>query len=137
VEWDSNCDQELLTCHVFILWPGFAVTAISGDTLGQCEQAQETKNTRHHSDTGVSFIEFFRGSSFFRFGFAFFTPSFPLFFLLSCSAKYVDCHSDYSGQGVDQLAQIIHTLKTNPDDRRILMSAWNPTDMKLMALPPW
>ena len=35
-------------------------------------------------------------------------------------------HSDYSGQGVDQLAQVIHTIKTNPNDRRIIMSAWNP-----------
>ena len=35
-------------------------------------------------------------------------------------------HTDYSGQGVDQLAQVIHTIKTNPDDRRIIMSAWNP-----------
>ena len=35
-------------------------------------------------------------------------------------------HTDYSGQGVDQLAQVIHTIKTNPNDRRIIMSAWNP-----------
>ena len=35
-------------------------------------------------------------------------------------------HTDYSGQGVDQLAQVIHTIKTNPEDRRIIMSAWNP-----------
>ena len=41
-------------------------------------------------------------------------------------AEYVDMHTDYSGQGVDQLAQVIHTIKTNPNDRRIIMSAWNP-----------
>ena len=41
-------------------------------------------------------------------------------------ADYVDMHTDYSGQGVDQLAQVIHTIKTNPDDRRIIMSAWSP-----------
>ena len=41
-------------------------------------------------------------------------------------AKYVDMHTDYSGQGVDQLAQVIHTIKTNPNDRRIIISAWNP-----------
>ena len=41
-------------------------------------------------------------------------------------ANYVDMHSDYTGQGVDQLAQVIHTIKTNPNDRRIIMSAWNP-----------
>lgn len=51
-------------------------------------------------------------------------------------AKYKDCVSDYSGQGYDQLANIIHTLKTNPYDRRIIMSAWNPPAFKEMALPP-
>ena len=41
-------------------------------------------------------------------------------------AEYVDMHTDYSGEGVDQLAQVIHTIKTSPNDRRIIMSAWNP-----------
>ena len=41
-------------------------------------------------------------------------------------ANYVDMHTNYAGQGVDQLAQVIHTIKTNPNDRRIIMSAWNP-----------
>ena len=35
-------------------------------------------------------------------------------------------HSDYTGQGVDQLNNVIHTIKTNPSCRRIIMSAWNP-----------
>ena len=51
-------------------------------------------------------------------------------------AKYVDMHTDYTGQGVDQLAEVIHTIKTNPDSRRIIMSSWNPTDIPQMALPP-
>ena len=41
-------------------------------------------------------------------------------------ATYKDMHADYSGQGVDQLAQVIDTIKTRPNDRRIIMSAWNP-----------
>ena len=41
-------------------------------------------------------------------------------------AEYVYMYSDYSGQGVDQLAQVIHTIKTNHNDRRIIMSACNP-----------
>ena len=41
-------------------------------------------------------------------------------------ASYENMHTDYAGQGVDQLAQVIHTIKTNPNDRRIIMSAWNP-----------
>lgn len=51
-------------------------------------------------------------------------------------AKYVDMHTDYTGQGVDQLAQCIDTIKNNPTDRRIVMSAWNPADLGQMALPP-
>lgn len=51
-------------------------------------------------------------------------------------AKYVDMHTDYTGEGVDQLAKVIHTIKTNPNDRRIIMSAWNPVDLDQMALPP-
>ncbi|TPX13002.1 uncharacterized protein E0L32_006647 [Thyridium curvatum] len=51
-------------------------------------------------------------------------------------AEYVDCHADYTGQGVDQLAEIVHKLRTNPYDRRMILSAWNPRDMKQMVLPP-
>lgn len=51
-------------------------------------------------------------------------------------AKYVDMHTDYTGQGYDQLQAVINTLRTNPHDRRIIMSAWNPADLHLMALPP-
>ena len=39
-------------------------------------------------------------------------------------------------QGVDQLAEIIHKLKTNPTDRRMILSAWNPAAIPDMALPP-
>jgi len=51
-------------------------------------------------------------------------------------AKYVDMHTNYEGQGVDQLAIVIDKIKNNPDDRRIIMSAWNPVDLPYMALPP-
>ncbi|CCK69740.1 thymidylate synthase KNAG_0C06470 [Huiozyma naganishii CBS 8797] len=51
-------------------------------------------------------------------------------------AKYKTCDDDYTGQGVDQLQQLIHKLKTTPYDRRLIMSAWNPPDFPLMALPP-
>lgn len=45
-------------------------------------------------------------------------------------------HADYTGQGFDQLLDVIDKIKNNPDDRRIVLSAWNPSDLKLMALPP-
>ncbi|TSL34559.1 Thymidylate synthase [Bagarius yarrelli] len=51
-------------------------------------------------------------------------------------AEYKDMHTDYSGQGVDQLQKVINTIKSNPEDRRIIMCAWNPKDLPLMALPP-
>jgi len=51
-------------------------------------------------------------------------------------AEYSDMHADYSGQGVDQLEEVIHKIKNKPDDRRIIMCAWNPKDIPRMALPP-
>jgi dihydrofolate reductase/thymidylate synthase len=51
-------------------------------------------------------------------------------------ADYVDMHTDYTGQGVDQLADCIDKIKNNPEDRRIIMSAWNPSALEEMALPP-
>ena len=51
-------------------------------------------------------------------------------------ADYVDAKTDYTGQGVDQLAEVIDKLKNKPYDRRIIISAWNPADLKKMALPP-
>lgn len=51
-------------------------------------------------------------------------------------AKYKTCHDNYTNQGIDQLANVIETLKTNPFDRRIIISAWNPMDLDKMVLPP-
>ena len=45
-------------------------------------------------------------------------------------------HADYNGQGVDQLADLISRIKSNPEDRRLILSAWNPTALPDMALPP-
>ncbi|XP_011870391.1 PREDICTED: thymidylate synthase [Vollenhovia emeryi] len=51
-------------------------------------------------------------------------------------AEYKDMRTDYTGQGVDQLREVIHKVKYSPEDRRIIMSAWNPIDIPKMALPP-
>jgi thymidylate synthase len=51
-------------------------------------------------------------------------------------ATYIDCEADYTGQGVDQLAAVIETLKTNPYDRRMVICAWSPGQLKEMVLPP-
>lgn len=39
-------------------------------------------------------------------------------------------------QGKDQIADILFQLRTNPDSRRIILSAWNPNQLHQMALPP-
>ncbi len=40
------------------------------------------------------------------------------------------------GNTIDQISEVIHTLKTNPDSRRILVNAWNVGEINKMALPP-
>lgn len=38
--------------------------------------------------------------------------------------------------GVDQLKEVIHQIKNQPNSRRIILSAWNPKELSEMALPP-
>lgn len=43
---------------------------------------------------------------------------------------------NWNGEGIDQLAEVVHKLKNNPNDRRIIVSAWNVGKISEMRLPP-
>uniref|UniRef100_A0A6C0DWT4 thymidylate synthase n=1 Tax=viral metagenome TaxID=1070528 RepID=A0A6C0DWT4_9ZZZZ len=54
------------------------------------------------------------------------------------NADYETCNSDYYNKGIDQLSDVIKTLKDPKlrNSRRMIISAWNPCQLNKMALPP-
>ncbi|GIU68759.1 MAG: thymidylate synthase [Candidatus Pacearchaeota archaeon] len=42
----------------------------------------------------------------------------------------------YDGKKIDQIKNVIEEIKKNPDSRRLVVSAWNVSDLEKMALPP-
>jgi thymidylate synthase len=40
------------------------------------------------------------------------------------------------GRSIDQIANLVEMIRSNPDSRRLLVSAWNPAEIEGMALPP-
>lgn len=51
---------------------------------------------------------------------------------ISTNPPYIEKYGD----GIDQLSNVIETLKKNPNDRRMIVSAWNVSEIHKMALPP-
>jgi thymidylate synthase len=51
-------------------------------------------------------------------------------------AEYTSHDADYTEKGIDQLRNVVEKLKVDPNDRRMIVSAWNPLALEKMALPP-
>jgi thymidylate synthase len=51
-------------------------------------------------------------------------------------AEYEAHNKPSIGEGVDQLKNLVDKIKSDPGDRRLIVSAWNPVDIDKMALPP-
>lgn len=51
-------------------------------------------------------------------------------------AEYIDCSTDYTDKGFDQIKFLIEELKKNPFSRRLILNSWNPSVLKEVVLPP-
>ena len=43
---------------------------------------------------------------------------------------------NFNYEGIDQVQQVVDKIKINPNDRRLIVSAWNPASLEMMSLPP-
>lgn len=51
-------------------------------------------------------------------------------------AEYIDCKTDYTGKGYNQLDEVLHLLENDPTSRRILLTDYNPCTAKMGVLYP-
>lgn len=58
------------------------------------------------------------------------------FLMRHFGAPYDTCLKDYTGQGVDQLQYVIDTIQREPNNRRMIISLWDPTNLHNCPLPP-
>lgn len=52
------------------------------------------------------------------------------------NATYVDSNTNYNNKGIDQLQKVIDDISSDPNSRRHIVCAWNPSQLDEMALPP-
>jgi dihydrofolate reductase / thymidylate synthase len=57
------------------------------------------------------------------------------FLLRHFGAEYTNCDTDYSGKGYDQVEALIHNLKHDKCNRRLMLNLWNPSVLDKVALP--
>ncbi len=63
--------------------------------------------------------------------------SWPNWVLVPGHAGATDWEPDrMENRPIDQIAEVIERIKTKPDDRRLIITAWNPADVPKMKLPP-
>lgn len=51
-------------------------------------------------------------------------------------AEYKGCKAEYKGKGIDQIENVIKSIRNNPFSRRHVISSWNVSDIDKMVLPP-
>ncbi len=51
-------------------------------------------------------------------------------------AQWRNFNGSIGNRGTDQITRLLNEIRTNPDSRRIILSAWNPNQLHQMALPP-
>lgn len=51
-------------------------------------------------------------------------------------ANYRGYTENYSGEGADQIVALLHTLKHDPQSKRMVVTCWNPCDVEQQAIPP-
>jgi dihydrofolate reductase/thymidylate synthase len=53
-----------------------------------------------------------------------------------CGAKYTNCDDNYKGQGIDQLRNVVESIKKDPHSRRHIVNSWNVSMLDQMMLHP-
>jgi thymidylate synthase len=120
--WENNCS----------IWDGdweknYKTTCSEPYTIEEVKQKVKGGNHNFHDsmfDMGPIYGKQWRNLNSTKSKQRFFDKSIPY-------DRFVD-----NRDGIDQIANLINDLKTNPDSRRILVSAWNPSDLPNQVLPP-